>query len=449
MKKLPLISIIIPNRATEKNESLKSVKEQTYNNIEIIEIIDKDAKGASWARNEGLKKAKGEYLFFCDNDLDLDKDCLSNLYQTLQENKWADWAFGKFIIDRTEFNINKGEMPEDMESKEFIDYFHGISTMSLIRASAKPKFSPDMRRYDDWELWIRLTRAGHKPVFCDKILFKTFNRPGGISTGNDSEKWMKYLYKKHLKKIADIIIPHHDQHELLADCLKTLDNKLFNIIIISGGTFSESCNKGARLAETENLIFLNDDTIPVHEYLMKMVKDDSDITGIAQYIPDRKVTKYGISIKLENGVIVKSLEDIAGYESMPSGFCFKVKKDIWEELGGLDEEFMNGGEDVDFFLRAMQKKKKFGYVRNAITHFLSKSADRFTYARENEELFNDKWLKKLEKMELPERKAIEEITSEGIIAKSDFKYQGKLQKKGEYVNIRIQDMQLLKSKGCI
>lgn len=395
-----LISVIIPNRAFEKNETLPSLKKQTYKNFEVIEVIDKDAKGASWARNQGLKKAKGEFIFWCDNDLQLRPDCLEKLHKTLQDNPDADWAFGRFIIDRTEFNNRKPAVPEDKYSKEFIDHFHGISTMSLIRASAKPRWDENLKRYDDWDLWIRLTREGHMPAFCDTILFSTVNRPHGITqqSRDDIDRNMSIIYKKHLNKRADIIIPHHNQHGMLANCLTRLNNQMFNIIIVSGGSFAENCNKGVLAAKTDNFIFLNDDTMPGHDALMSMVNDTSDITGIAQYIPHHNAMRYGIGIKVTEDGHEKFLSETPEQTSVPSGFCFKVRRDAWEILGGLDEIYINGAEDVDFFLKAKEKNMSFGYVHTPIRHYLSKSAGRFLFAARNEEIFADRWNKKLEEL---------------------------------------------------
>ena len=92
---MPLVSIVIPvyNVNRELLQScLKSVLEQTYENIEIvivndgskddtlsfcqglqeqhpqITVIDQENQGVSAARNNGTKAAKGEYIFYVDGD---------------------------------------------------------------------------------------------------------------------------------------------------------------------------------------------------------------------------------------------------------------------------------------------------------------------------------------------------------------------------------------------
>jgi GT2 family glycosyltransferase len=397
-----LISIIIPSRVGEKNTTLPSLKAQTYTNYEIIEVLDKDAKGASWARNEGVKKAKGEYIFFCDNDLELDKDCLLNLYNALQKDKKADWAFGIFQLSKFIYNDDKPKMPRSRKSLEFIDWFRGISTMSLMRAKCKPKFDTEFKRYNDWDLWIRITKAGHKPTFCNKFLFRTEYRPKGISNqnGQDQLYWQEQIYRKHIGKVADIVIPHHDKHGMLANCLSRLNDSLFNIIIVSGGTFSENCNKGAKIATTDNIIFLNDDTLPDKQTLMDMASDTADITGVWQTNINSKMVLYGISIRVVDGVVKKNLAVNEKDVVVPSGYCFKVKKKSWKKLKGLNEKFKNGSEDIDLFLRAKELGMAFGYVEKTMIHLLSQSAGRFEYAIENDELFSKIWDDKIIKGKL-------------------------------------------------
>lgn len=107
----PLISVIVPCYNVEKYvaECLKSIVEQSYENLEIIvvndgatdnterEILpfleDKRVKyivqknqGLSGARNTGLDNMKGEYVCFVDSDDFIHPDFVKTLYQNLAEN---------------------------------------------------------------------------------------------------------------------------------------------------------------------------------------------------------------------------------------------------------------------------------------------------------------------------------------------------------------------------
>jgi hypothetical protein len=266
--------------------------------------------------------------------------------------------------------------------------------MSLIDASVKPKFDPTMRRYDDWDLWMTLDKKGHKGVFLNKVILKTYNRPQGISSGNDSKYWLEKLHKKHgidpKAKIADIIIPHHNRHDHLKNCLDGIDNKLFNIIIVSGGTFAENCNKGARLAETDTLIFLNDDVETKNEALMDLANTDFDLCGISQYIGSVKYFGIGWT-PTKDTKKGWFLADKENKKFIPSGYCMKFKKQAWEKLNGLNEKYRNGGEDIDIGLRAMKKKMTVGFIDCPMMHHHSQSDGRFNYAFENEKLLAETW----------------------------------------------------------
>ena len=196
---LPLISVIIPSRVGEAILTLSSIKKQSYGNIEIIIEYDDRNEGASTVRNRGVEKAKGDYIFFCDNDLFLDLDCLKNLYMALCQNPDAGWAFGKFYIDGNLYNQDKDVAIPEKFTVDWVEYFYCISTMSLIRSSARPRFDPAMLRCNDWDLWLDLHSRGHNPVFCDKVLFFTKTRKNGISTGEDQSQieWTNRLYQKY------------------------------------------------------------------------------------------------------------------------------------------------------------------------------------------------------------------------------------------------------------
>ena len=105
-----LVSIIIPIFNGERflDRCLESILSQTYTNFELILVndgssdssleicqryvdcdqriclIDKKNEGVSMARNDGLKKSKGEYVMFVDCDDWLDKKCIEVLFTNME-----------------------------------------------------------------------------------------------------------------------------------------------------------------------------------------------------------------------------------------------------------------------------------------------------------------------------------------------------------------------------
>lgn len=100
------VSIVIPtyNSANTLEKAIKSVLNQTYHNIELIIVDDgstdstkkivhsfsdsnnivyvyQENRGVSVARNRGIAKSTGEYLFFLDSDDYIDSDLIAKMVE--------------------------------------------------------------------------------------------------------------------------------------------------------------------------------------------------------------------------------------------------------------------------------------------------------------------------------------------------------------------------------
>src|SRR3989344_7410236 len=103
MKK-PLISVVVPTKNSEGflEQCLRTIKEQTYKNLEII-VVDNNStdktkeiakkytklifnKGPerSTQRNYGASKARGDYLLFIDSDMELTKNVVKDCIRRIQ-----------------------------------------------------------------------------------------------------------------------------------------------------------------------------------------------------------------------------------------------------------------------------------------------------------------------------------------------------------------------------
>lgn len=76
--------------------------------------------------------------------------------------------------------------------------------------------------------------------------------------------------------------------------------------------------------------------------------------------------------------------------------CALIRKKDFFEVGGFDENYKNGLEDVDLCLKIRDIGKDIVFRPDSVLyHFESMSEGRFDYAKKNIELFMKKWENKI------------------------------------------------------
>ena len=145
----PLISILVPVHNTQKylEACLTSIKNQTYNNLEIIciddcstdssyeilkeyerkdnriKVIHKANAGVGEARNSGLDVATGDYIGFVDSDDFIDENFYEKMLNSIIENNADLCMCGyKYIYDNGEKIYIEKNLP-NVNSKTIFKYF--------------------------------------------------------------------------------------------------------------------------------------------------------------------------------------------------------------------------------------------------------------------------------------------------------------------------------------
>ena len=180
-----------------------------------------------------------------------------------------------------------------------------------------------------------------------------------------------------------------------------------NVTIISNRTnlgFARACNQGAKIANGRYLLFLNNDTIPGKGWLEPLVRgiesDGADISGGLLLFPNGTVQHAGIAFN-EKGVGYHIFSGFPAdapaaatkrFMQAVTGACLLVKRELFYELQGFDEGYINGFEDVDLCLRAGEKGAKILYVPESRSiHFAESSEGRKSHDQQNMHRFAARW----------------------------------------------------------
>ena len=205
----PKISVLMPvyNGDQFLDKSIKSVLNQTFNNFEYIIINDgsiddslkiiesyEDSRikiinfpknmGISAALNNGLNVAKGDYIARQDQD-DVSHPERFMLQVEYLKNNDVDLVDANFIfIDENDHYIQDYEKryfnPEETLSHLFFYELVHASIMCKRLIFAKYNIQYRKRPTEDYDLFIRLAKAGMRAGRLDKKLIKQRKHPGSM-----------------------------------------------------------------------------------------------------------------------------------------------------------------------------------------------------------------------------------------------------------------------------
>ena len=175
--------------------------------------------------------------------------------------------------------------------------------------------------------------------------------------------------------------------------------------------FAAACNRGAATAKGEFLFFLNNDLVLLPRWFEPMLGGfarlpQAGIIGNVQLLPaGRELDHAGLVIGADGKPAhLKTLPvdspATLGYASMPAatGACFAISRELFDRLGGYDENFKNGGEDVDLCFRASATSHTTWIaLKSTVLHHVSASPNRKTYDEGNSYRLFRKWRDLLER----------------------------------------------------
>lgn len=170
--------------------------------------------------------------------------------------------------------------------------------------------------------------------------------------------------------------------------------------------FAKACNQGAQVARGRYLVFLNNDTIPLKGWLNALVQEvevhqDVGVVGSKLLYADGTVQHAGVVFSRawltpyhHHRRVAADLPFINQRREFQSvtAACMLVRRDLFLTVGGFDERYRNGFEDVDLCLKIKQQGWRVVYQPNSVLYHLeSQTPGRKDHDVENHRLFTARW----------------------------------------------------------
>jgi GT2 family glycosyltransferase len=247
--------------------------------------------------------------------------------------------------------------------------------------------------------------AAQRKALRDDLSAKGYTDAGVERDKNHPGYW-NVVYALKGSPLISIIIPSKNQYSVLKRCIESIYSKTtysnFEIILVDTGStdkkvhdlysklekshdnfrlinwpetpfsYARSCNEGARRANGELLVMLNNDTEVITENWLELLAGDAQrpeigAVGCLLFFPDKyHIQHAGVGVGL-GGVAANSFQMMTLDQPMSqtqhlmintkhnmtavTAACMMIRKNIYDQIGGFDEEFRITYNDVDLCLR--------------------------------------------------------------------------------------------------
>lgn len=205
-----LVSVVVPNYNCEKyiRETLNSILNQTYKNIEIIIIDDCSSdesykialnyatkfsnikvirleknSGAAIARNKGIEIASGEYIAFLDSDDIWLETKLEKQIKIMEDKNYGITFTGYEHINETGEKLGiEIRTPKKVNYNMLLwhDYF-GCLTVVYNQRKLGKIYSENIRKNNDYSLFLNILKKENYAYSLNENLAKYRIRKGSIS----------------------------------------------------------------------------------------------------------------------------------------------------------------------------------------------------------------------------------------------------------------------------
>ena len=247
------VSIIIPCYNVSKyiNKCIDSVLNSTLKDIEVIVIndgskdntldllkeykddrliiIDKKNEGVAAARNDGLKKATGEYISFIDSDDYIDENMYSDMYNKAKKNNLDLIACDALLIYPNENRVVKSNITDKSTKEELMIDAYAVTWNKLYRKEILKDltFTKGINLCEDVEFLYKVYSKINRVGSIYKAYYNYIQRPNSLTYVYDEK-----IY--HVIKAMDNVLEYYKKNNIFD---KYYDELEYTYVRYCYGTF--------------------------------------------------------------------------------------------------------------------------------------------------------------------------------------------------------------------
>ena len=436
-----------------------------------IEVLLAEAnEGIAAASNRALAAAEGEFIAFLDHDDELHPDALLECVRRLNERPQTDAIYtDEDKIDRrgalSEPFFKPDWSPELLRGVMYVGHLL-VVRRSLVESIGG--LDPAFDGVQDFELMLRVSERTERIEHVPRVLYHWRRLPNSIAASLDAKEGISDLQaaavNRHLERRGarafarpnpelphrvlihhkprprwprvTVIVPTKDAPVHLARCLDSIFSRStypnFGVLLVDTGTsdaealrlfdrhpvevlpfdgpfnFSRVNNVGARHADGDFVVFLNNDTeVQTPEWIEAIVglaePDGVGAVGPLLLYPNGSVQHAGVVLGLRGTAdhimrgFPASSDGYAGSLSCTrevsavTAACLLMRRGLFLDLGGFDEHFATHYQDVDLCLRVRRSGRRILYTPRAVLRHHEGATRGDHYDHLDRALLLDRW----------------------------------------------------------
>ena len=411
-----------------------------------VEVIRSDARGGiATASNRALAAATGEFVAFLDHDDELHPDALLECVARVNEQPAADAIYtDEDKVDRHGRHSEPFHKPD--WSPELFRGVMYVGHFLFVRRSLVEEIGGLDSTYDgvqDFELMLRVSERTDRIEHIPRVLYHWRKLPGSVARSTHAKEGIAerqaaavnaHLERCGIPAVAEpnpelphravlqpkprndwprvtVIIPTKDAPAQIARCLESIYGRStypnFEVLLIDNGTtdtearrlferhpvrvlpfdgafnFSRANNLGVEHADSEFVVFLNNDTeVETPGWLEAMIGlaelDGVGAVGAQLLYPNGTIQHAGVVLGIRGTAdhIMRGFDrSVDGYAgslsctrevSAVTGACMVVRRILYLAVGGFDEHYATHYQDVDLCLRIRETGRRNLYTPRAV-----------------------------------------------------------------------------------